>query len=77
MQLSGERVVENEVTRVRTHTSSRRNKYVACVEMVPGDSFFSLFLFPLLYFDLFRSMGPEHPVIWLLPAEFRRNVHPS
>ena len=40
-------------------------------------SSFLLFLFPLVYFDLFRSIGPEFTVIWLLPAEFRRNMHPS
>ena len=39
-------------------------------------SSFLLFPFPLVYFDLFRSIGPKHPVIWLLPAEFRRNIHP-
>ena len=56
VQLSGERVIKNEVTPEKAHTSSRRNKLVKCVEMVPGDYFLFLFVFPLLYFEIFRSM---------------------
>ena len=69
---------KNEVNACKDHIQVNVGiNILACVEMALESSFFLLFLFPLVYFDLFRSIRPEFTVIWLLPAEFRRNMHPS
>ena len=68
---------KNEVNACKDHIQVNVGiNILACVEMALESSFFLLFLFPLVYFDLFRSIRPEFTVIWLLPAEFRRNMHP-